>query len=59
LNTVMKSVGPTYNKYSEKIKLKVMTMIKKDKSLKDIAKEFNIPYTTLLYWKNNGDINDK
>jgi hypothetical protein len=59
LNTVMKSVGPTYNKYSEKIKLKIMTLIKKDKSLKDIAKEFNIPYTTVLYWKNNGDIDDK
>jgi len=59
LNTVMKSVGPTYNKYSEKIKSNVMFMIKNGKSLKNIAKEVNIPYTTLLYWKNNGGIDGK
>ncbi len=51
LNTVMKTVGPTYNKYSEKLKFDVQKMIESGSKPKAIANEYDIPYTTVLYWR--------
>ncbi len=52
-NTVLKLVAPTYKKYSEDDKSRVFELFKQQISPKAAAKTLQIPYTTVLYWKNN------
>jgi len=52
-NTVWKLVDKTYNKYSNADKNKVFDLLDGKTTPKTIAKLLEIPYTTVLYWKNN------
>lgn len=58
VNTVMKVVGPTYNHYSKEDKEKARALARTSGALKDLARQLNIPYTTLLYWKKRGFSNE-
>ncbi|MEW6294839.1 MAG: sigma 54-interacting transcriptional regulator [Candidatus Diapherotrites archaeon] len=52
-NTVWKIVGKTYNKYSKLDRKRVFGLLGKGIIPKIVAKKLEIPYTTVLYWKNN------
>jgi hypothetical protein len=53
-NTIMKTVGPTYGRYSAEEKWKIKSIAGKFSSIKELAKHLGIPYTTVLFWKKRG-----
>ncbi|MFH1256911.1 MAG: sigma 54-interacting transcriptional regulator [Candidatus Diapherotrites archaeon] len=56
-NTIMKTVGPTYRHYSSMHKRTASDLLNAGLTLKRAARELEMPYTTLLYWKKAGDLN--
>ena len=52
-DTVWRAVEPTYNKYSDQDRKKVFDLFDKGMIPKIVAKKLEMPYTTVLYWKNN------
>ncbi len=56
-NTILKTIEPTYNQYSSMHKKIAADLMKTGLTAKKAALKLKMPYTTLLYWKNNGEMN--
>ena len=54
-------VGSTSKRYTEEFKLMILEMHKKGKTIRELAREYNISPHTVTYWKKqkNKEIKDK
>ncbi|MEK6970422.1 MAG: sigma 54-interacting transcriptional regulator [archaeon] len=52
--TILKTVGPTYNRYTKDDKGVAKLKLNQFKTIKDLAHALGIPYTTVLFWKRRG-----
>ena len=55
----MASKGQKFNKYSDELKQEIMKQIKEGKSLRYVAKEYNISFGTICTWTNKKNHPDK
>ena len=53
-NTIWKWVPKSYQSYNQRQKDIVRGLLAKGLNPKEISKGFNIPYPTIIYWKNSG-----